>query len=502
MQRNVVLYWTGKEYKFIKILREFIYKFSSYGKGYKVYFLTPQNVKEYIDIHPAFFGLQPAHQADYVRVNFLYKYGGIWLDSDTLVMEPLDSLFDIFNNYDGFFIKQGGTELCNGVFSSKANTILLKEWKEHIDTIMNRKGSSLHWTEIGNSWLNNEPQNKTSLINYKIFSGVNDIYPINWHLCVQEYLNKPYDNYKTIVREYQPLIVLVNSVYKELEKLSIDEIMNGNRPINYFIDKAQSNLNFNKNKLFNDLWIYNYGKHDYISNSIINHKCWEPNITNIFNCILKEGVECVIDVGCNIGYYSIISSPYAKQVFSIDGNVKNIQLLNATLICNNISNINLIYKCIADKETLYEPTNTELINKCGNIGGLSFNESKSNNGIQTITLDQIIEKNNIKKIDLMKIDIEGGELKALKGCKNALKMGKIKNIIIEISPCFNNDSNEILLILQNNGYTLFNIPHQEVGNYKNDKNYLSNITKEQYVIKNIDNFLKRINRQTNIIAML
>ena len=32
-----------------------------------------------------FYDLCPAHQADFVRVHVICDYGGIWLDSDTLI---------------------------------------------------------------------------------------------------------------------------------------------------------------------------------------------------------------------------------------------------------------------------------------------------------------------------------------------------------------------------------------------------------------------------------
>jgi len=61
------------------------------------------------------------------------------------------------------------------------------------------------------------------------------MYPVNWSNCVDEFITKPYDNYKTIENNFQPLIVLVNSVYKELETKTEDEILNNNIPLKFFI---------------------------------------------------------------------------------------------------------------------------------------------------------------------------------------------------------------------------------------------------------------------------
>lgn len=61
--------------------------------------ITDENVKDFIKDIPEYFSkLCPAHQADFVRVNVICDFGGIWLDSDTIVMESLDSLFDFIEN--------------------------------------------------------------------------------------------------------------------------------------------------------------------------------------------------------------------------------------------------------------------------------------------------------------------------------------------------------------------------------------------------------------------
>ena len=79
--------------------------------------------------------------------------------------------------------------------------------------------------------------------NYKIFNAENNLYPIKYYNCVKEFLEKPYNNYKNIIRDYQPLIVLVNSVYKKMEEETMEDILNGKKPINYFINKSSDNFN-------------------------------------------------------------------------------------------------------------------------------------------------------------------------------------------------------------------------------------------------------------------
>lgn len=137
---NIYLYWVGKEFKLIKILRNLIYLHSINGNGYNVNLITHDNLKQYISDIPNYFNdLCPAHQADYVRVCVICDYGGIWLDSDTLVIDNLDCLFKILKEKDGFFIKENDDILCNGVFGSNAKTPLMLEWKNQMINILEKK---------------------------------------------------------------------------------------------------------------------------------------------------------------------------------------------------------------------------------------------------------------------------------------------------------------------------------------------------------------------------
>jgi hypothetical protein len=242
--RNVYLYWVGNSYKLISILRNLIYLHSTSGKGYNVILITDENVKDYIkDIPEYFTKLCPSHQADFVRVNVICDYGGIWLDSDTIVMESLDSLFEIIEKKNGFFIKQNNDILCNGVFGSKPNTQLMIRWKTLMLKILDEKKGKINWTEIGNYMLKNIYDEDPILYDhYNIFNGLDNLYPVNHNGCINEYIIKPYDNYKKIIREYQPIVVLVNSVYRSLETKTEKEILDGNMPINYFINKSFENL--------------------------------------------------------------------------------------------------------------------------------------------------------------------------------------------------------------------------------------------------------------------
>jgi len=505
--RNIYLYWVGKEYKLISILRDLMYLHSTNGSGYKVNLITDKNIREYVkDIPDYFSSLCPAHQADFVRVHVICDYGGIWLDSDTIVVDKLDSLFDIIEKKNGFFMKENNLYLVNGVFGSKKQTDLMIKWKTQLMNVLDSKqGKNIGWTDVGSSILKKIYDSNVNVYdNYDIFNGLDNMYPVYYPNCVNEFIEKPYDNYKNIVRNYQPLVVLVNSVYKKLEDKTEKEILEGNMPINYFINRSTDIMNISVNKLHNNLMIYNYGQKDYISKSIINFGTWKPNITNIFNNIIENNVSSnhtIIDIGCNIGYFSLICAKHnhVANIYSVDGYSTNINMLSLTCKRNGLSNINLINKCISDKVSYFKPSNKEFAESVGNIGGLSFEKSNYMTDVISISIDNLIREKELNRVLIMKIDIEGGELNALKGAMKTLNTNIVENIIIEISPKFNNDGMQILDILKQTNYTLYNIPHQEIGILNYNKYYLQTIMSDP--IQNISTFINTINIQTNILAV-
>lgn len=238
MLNNVFIYWVGNDYKVIKFLRSLIFKHSNSGNDYKVHFLNHDNLNDYIDEIPeVFWKLSPTHQSDFLRVILLNKWGGIWLDSDTIVMDNLSSLFDILKENKGFLVLQPDGKLCNGVIGSIPNTTLLNIWSKKIINKLSTN-DKIKWEDLGNSILSDISQNHfNELEGYKILNGKDNIYPVNWNETHIEFLEKPFDNWKNLVRDFQPIVILTNKVYKNCENLSESEILS-KTPLSYFIKKS------------------------------------------------------------------------------------------------------------------------------------------------------------------------------------------------------------------------------------------------------------------------
>ncbi|EHP68895.1 methyltransferase, FkbM family [Metallosphaera yellowstonensis MK1] len=140
-------------------------------------------------------------------------------------------------------------------------------------------------------------------------------------------------------------------------------------------------------------------------------------IENIYSPLLshiKEG-DVVIDAGANIGLFSILASFKVKdkgKVIVIEPEPNNLKILKQNVELNKLNNIIVIPKALYDKP-----------GKMVSIKGEGVGAYVSEDGeglVETTTIDKIAEETSLKP-RILKMDIEGSEVKALTGGINTLK---------------------------------------------------------------------------------
>lgn len=72
-----------------------------------------------------------AFVSDYVRIKILYEYGGIYLDIDEKVLQPLD----IFLEHNAFFGQEPGSRLQAGVMGCEPKSEIFKKILDHYETL-------------------------------------------------------------------------------------------------------------------------------------------------------------------------------------------------------------------------------------------------------------------------------------------------------------------------------------------------------------------------------
>ena len=77
--------------------------------------------------------------------------------------------------------------------------------------------------------------------------------------------------------------------------------------------------------------------------------------------------------------------------------------------------------------------------------------------VSTITIDKFLEKNKIKLVDVMKVDIDGSEYEFLQGAKKTIENNKVKIILLEImgnKNSYNDKEKKIVNFFKKRKYTL------------------------------------------------
>jgi len=246
---------------------------------------------------------------------------------------------------------------------------------------------------------------------------------------------------------------------------------------------------------------------DLISDTIRRYKVWDHKITQTVIEILKQKKGVFLDAGCNIGFYSLIAAKYCTKVYSFDANETVLKVMKKSIDVNNYDNIFIINKCISDfNNETFEKANFDAVSKNKNIGALQYEKKNAilnyGDSVKSITLDTFIKSQNINEIQLLKIDIEGGEKRLLLGLKENLQKKNIKYIIFEFSPIFDNfttNSLDVLNILSSYNYKIYNIGVNCSTYCYEDPDILSKIKMAE--ITDFVGFTKRT-AQTDLLAIL
>jgi len=177
-----------------------------------------------------------------------------------------------------------------------------------------------------------------------------------------------------------------------------------------------------------------------------------------------DGDAVFLDVGGNIGVYSILLRDYFGQVFAFEPNPVTFGVLKANLALAGAGNTTAVNKALSDTQgvvPIFVPQN-------GNLGWATLDEAHheipvTRTDIECTTLDQFVASSGIDagKIRLIKIDVEGHETSVIRGGETTLSENRPALLCEVLS-----DSNGSALLsdLKKLGYTSFEVFKRDISN--------------------------------------
>jgi FkbM family methyltransferase len=157
---------------------------------------------------------------------------------------------------------------------------------------------------------------------------------------------------------------------------------------------------------------------------------FEPDFFNIASPLIPDG-GVFFDVGanfglCSFGLFGARQEPQAR-FFLFEANPIVLECLEKSRELNPKGNFQLVKGCVLDVAGF-----SSLRFSLDHTGG-GYYSGPDPDGTPNIVLDEFIEEQGIKSVDLLKMDIEGSEPLALKGAKRSLFRGIVKAVYLEMS---------------------------------------------------------------------
>ncbi len=123
-----------------------------------------------------------------------------------------------------------------------------------------------------------------------------------------------------------------------------------------------------------------------------------------------------LDIGANIGYYSLLVSPYCDRVYAFEPDLRSIAALKKN--AEKVDNVTVIQEAVYSEagEMQFD------ITKLPELSGLNTKSANSTDyiNVKVDTLDNFANKHPNLKVTAIKTDVEGADTEVLLGGKNLI----------------------------------------------------------------------------------
>ncbi len=156
--------------------------------------------------------------------------------------------------------------------------------------------------------------------------------------------------------------------------------------------------------------------------------------TAVWNSMLKPGMV-VIDLGANAGYYTFFASHQVKaagKVYAFEPFPAAFDTLKAEAARSKHQNIVPMQLAASDrpgKHHMFVMPGHDPSNSLHPVPGLAEDRSVT---VEAVRVDDVVDA---PRVDVVKIDVEGHELHAMRGMERILAANKDVKLFIEFNPC-------------------------------------------------------------------
>lgn len=166
---------------------------------------------------------------------------------------------------------------------------------------------------------------------------------------------------------------------------------------------------------------------------------YEPESVQLLGDLMRLNPKmCFFDIGANIGYFTLLAASILDetgQVHAFEPRPKVFSALAASAKLNGFRHLHLNQSAVSDHDgtlQLYFSEGSPWTN-ASLVPGFMTQTTSVN--VQSICLDRYCEENRIQRVHLVKVDVEGAELRVLRGMSRVIE-SCLPDIICEVLESF------------------------------------------------------------------
>jgi FkbM family methyltransferase len=159
---------------------------------------------------------------------------------------------------------------------------------------------------------------------------------------------------------------------------------------------------------------------------------YEPELTRVFQGIVKDGMT-VVDCGANLGYYTLLASSLVGptgHTYAFEPDPKNYSYLVENVRSNSCPEVMTVLRAVSNftgtGKFVQDPHGAEGFLTLAEDGGGAIE-------VSTISLDAFFEEKGWPPVQIVKMDVEGGERNALEGMRELSSRNPEMQLIMELN---------------------------------------------------------------------
>ena len=150
------------------------------------------------------------------------------------------------------------------------------------------------------------------------------------------------------------------------------------------------------------------------------HGCWlgtyEPQTRHWLQAVLGPG-KVFFDIGANVGFFTLLGSRIvgeAGAVVAFEPLPENLGALKVHVRLNGARNVNVVAAAVSDRagRERFGPVDNPAMGGRAPEGSIE---------VVTVALDDLVREGAVRRPDVLKIDVEGAELRVLAGARRTLE---------------------------------------------------------------------------------